>query len=78
MIAQMQQTGVSFTDEQLDDKIQGIVKQMILDQQQKTSTKTEVNAKKDGSVPDISQYSDEERKARAKVLINIARTHHDK
>jgi hypothetical protein len=77
--AQMQQSGISYTDAQLNDKIQSIVKQMMQDQRGIMPVSAEGSAKIEGAVSsDILQYSEEERKARAKVLINIARAHHDK
>lgn len=77
--SETQLSGVGLTEEQLDNKIATIVHQTMLDQQQQAKSASQVIAKPQKPTGmDLSQYSEEERKARAKVLINLARTHHDK
>ncbi|GHJ84381.1 hypothetical protein NliqN6_0783 [Naganishia liquefaciens] len=64
---------------QLDNRIQNVVYRMMLDQDQKTNHGNDVVVTQQKPVNvDLAQYTEEERKARAKVLINLARAHHDK
>lgn len=77
--AEVQRSGMTLTDAQLEDRIQGIVKQMMLAEATPVNAAPVIAQKVDRDpASDLSQYTEEERKARAKVLINLARGHHDK
>ncbi|KAJ9092037.1 hypothetical protein QFC21_007017 [Naganishia friedmannii] len=76
--AEIKKSGLGVTEKELDTRIQSIVNSMLQTNTrsvQQTQKPLEV-VKED--IPSLADYVEDERKARAKVLINLARTHHDK
>lgn len=78
---EIRKSGLAVAEKELETRIQAIVRSMMTSNTQTDNKDTQqpmevIKEKED--TPSLADYSEDERKAKAKVLINLARTHHDK
>ncbi|KAJ9108109.1 hypothetical protein QFC19_002574 [Naganishia cerealis] len=76
--AEIQRSGLALTKQELDDRIQNVVKSMMESSARSEQERRQAIEVDKAILPSSVDSSEDERKARAKVLINLARTHHDK
>ncbi|KAJ9120907.1 hypothetical protein QFC22_002842 [Naganishia vaughanmartiniae] len=75
---EINKSGLGMTEEELETRIQNIVKSMIASNTRIEQAPQEATEVVKEVIQSFEGYTEDERKARAKVLINLARTHHDK
>jgi hypothetical protein len=76
--AEISKSGLAVTERELEIRIQNIVKSMMESNTGSNQEGQQPMQVVKETIPSLADYNEDERKARAKVLINLARTHHDK